>query len=177
MFGASGKTFSQMKTALRFDGIPNEDLEKNFQQLTKSLKTRGNGLSVANKVYVKENYSIKPKFLEIASKSFHSEVQTLNFEKKSEAARSINQWVESRSNNKIKNLVKSDSIDSDTNLILVNAIYFKTEWKRPFNQRQNFKGPFYKNKHDSVEVEYMSQKVKYQSLKKLVNDQLMSRHT
>ena len=113
-----------------------------------------------------KNYSVKRSFNDVATKSFASEAQTLDFSQKIESASTINQWVESNTNNKIKDLISSDSLGSDTRMVLVNAIYFKGFWTYQFNPKNTFKAPFYLNDQDTVEVDFMKTKnyFKYGSL-------------
>lgn len=110
---------------------------------------------VANKVYVMEKYSVKPSFQNIAYNSFKSEAQSLNFAANQQAASTINSWVEDHTNNKIKDLISADSLNSDTRMVLVNAIYFKGFWQHQFDKQQTFKAPFFLNEHDSVDVDFM----------------------
>lgn len=106
-------------------------------------------------MFVKQGYSIKPKFNEVATKSFSSEAQQLDFSKNVEAAKTINDWVEGNTNNKIKDLIKSDTLDDDTRMVLVNAIYFKGFWTHQFDKSKTFKGDFFLNDKDVVQVDYM----------------------
>lgn len=106
-------------------------------------------------MFVKEGYSIKPKFNEVATKSFSSEAQQMDFSKNVESAKTINDWVEGKTNNKIKDLIKSDTLDADTRMVLVNAIYFKGFWTYQFNKDNTFKGDFFLNDKDVVQVDYM----------------------
>ncbi|CAO1422028.1 unnamed protein product [Diamesa tonsa] len=154
-FGASGKTAEEMKTSLKYPaGYSNENIAKNYQGLSESF-SQTNGLKIANKVFVKEGYSIKPKFNEVATKSFNSEAQQLDFNKSVESAKTINDWVEGHTNNKIKDLIKSDTLDDDTRMVLVNAIYFKGFWRDQFDPQATFKGDFFLNDKDVVTVDYM----------------------
>ena len=102
-----------------------------------------------------KNYSIKPSFQEVATKSFNSEAQSLDFSQNEQAAKTINSWVEDHTNNKIKDLINKDSLDSLTRMVLVNAIYFKGFWKHQFDKQQTFKAPFFLNEVDSVDVDFM----------------------
>lgn len=111
--------------------------------------------NVANKMYVMENYSIKPSFNAIATKSFNSDAQTVNFADNEVAAGKINKWVEDNTNNKIKDLIKADTLDADTRLVLVNAIYFKGFWTYAFNPKDTFKGPFYLDNEKEVTTDFM----------------------
>ena len=55
----------------------------------------------------------------------------------------INDWVEEETKNKIKNLIKPEFLSQDTNLILVNAIYFKADWKYKFDKKKTEEKDFY----------------------------------
>jgi len=79
----------------------------------------------------------------------------LDFVKNVESAATINQWVEDNTNNKIKNLVKSSDLNSDTRMVLINAIYFKALWQYEFDQHNTRKRAFYLNDVDSVNVDFM----------------------
>lgn len=116
-----------------------------------------------------KNYSVKKSFNDIASKSFASQAQTLDFSQSGQSAATINGWVEENTNNKIKDLISEDSLDGDTRMVLVNAIYFKGFWANQFNSDDTFKAPFYTNDRDSVLVDFMKIKkhFKYGHLQEL----------
>lgn len=116
-----------------------------------------------------KNYSVKRSFNEIATKAFASEAQSIDFAQNSAAASTINGWVEDNTNNKIKDLISADSLDGDTRMVLVNAIYFKGFWTYQFNPKDTFKAPFYLNDQDSVTVDFMKIKkyFKYGELRDL----------
>lgn len=101
-----------------------------------------------------KNYSIKRSFNDVAVKSFASESQNLDFSKSAQSAATINKWVEDHTNNKIKNLISADSLDADTRMVLINALYFKGFWTEKFEY--TYKAPFYLNDRDSVTVDLMS---------------------
>jgi serpin B len=115
------------------------------------------------------NYSVKRSFNEVATKSFASEAQSLDFSQNTQSAATINGWVEANTNNKIKDLISADSLDSDTRMVLVNAIYFKGFWTYQFDPKNTFKAPFYLNDQDTVDVDYMKVKkhFKYGALPEL----------
>jgi len=56
-----------------------------------------------------------------------------------ESAKEINKWVFIHTKGKIENIVNPDEIESNTKLILTNAIYFKGKWKYEFD-KQNTEG-------------------------------------
>lgn len=168
--GAKGKTFDEVKECLHLSGDKHAIADHFSASASALTRNTGNStLNIANKVYVQVGREIKPEFNEIATKKFLSEAQTLNFGQSEESAKTINTWVEEKTNNKIKDLIKSDSLTSDTRVVLVNAIYFKGKWEHQFNPRATQKGPFYINDNDSVDVDFMyvKQDFKYGQLSDL----------
>jgi serpin B len=89
------------------------------------------------------------------------------------AARIMNSWVQGKTNNKIKNLISEKSLDANTRMVLINAIYFLGNWTYPFNASLTFKGPFFfvneKREAKQAIVEYMTIKAQfnYAKLEKL----------
>ena len=46
---------------------------------------------------------------------------------------------------KIPNLLPEGSVDADTKMVLVNAVYFKGKWKTPFQKKLKGLYPFHVN--------------------------------
>ena len=65
--------------------------------------------------------------------------------------------MEKKTKDKIKDLIDPESIDEDTAMILVNAIYFKGKWKTEFNKTLTKTEKFFVAKDESVDVDMMSQ--------------------
>lgn len=154
--GAQGATFEQIKSTLHLSGDQAaiaEQFGASQQELTKN--TGAVSLNVANKVYVKNNYELKPAFKEVAEKKFNSEGESVNFADSVPTAAKINGWVETKTNSKIKDLIKADSLDSDTRLVLVNAIYFKGNWRHQFKEENTFKDKFWTSEDKSIDVDMM----------------------
>ncbi len=63
-------------------------------------------------------------------------VTNLDFMENPEGSReTINQWVEGKTRNRIRDLLPAGSIDSATALVITNAIYFKGNWARSSGKR------------------------------------------
>lgn len=111
--------------------------------LTKSLddqpSTKINFCSLANKVFFNSNLKLN-KFVK---DNFAQETESLDFIHEVEKSRqAINHWVEQKTNNKIKDLIAPGSINSFTNVVLVNAIYFQAKWFTQFDREKTIKGKF-----------------------------------
>jgi len=118
-------------------------------------------LLMANKIYVMQGYALKSTFKDTIEKNFLSEVQPLDFNESVASAKQINSWVENKTQNKIKNLIQPDDVDSLTRLVLVNAIYFKGNWATKFKKESTKTEKFYVNENDSIDVQMMNNKAKF----------------
>ncbi|GAG95589.1 unnamed protein product, partial [marine sediment metagenome] len=68
-------------------------------------------------------------------KYYAGKATNLDFVNETEKSRkTINSWVEDKTNNKIKDLIPQGVLDPDTRLVLTNAIYFKGTWLLQFNK-------------------------------------------
>ncbi|XP_012500725.1 PREDICTED: serpin B4-like [Propithecus coquereli] len=59
---------------------------------------------------------------------------------------------------KIKDLFPHNTLKSTTILVLVNAVYFKGQWKEKFNKEDTKEGKFWLNKDTSKSVQMMNQR-------------------
>jgi serpin B len=112
-------------------------------------------LRIINKIYVKEDYPIREEFSAIAQDVYDAQVENIDFCNKSEAARTMNQWVEEETEDKIQDLVDPDILGNETRAVLINALRFRANWTTPFQFFATFRQDFYPADGDSVEVETM----------------------
>ncbi|XP_059615898.1 serine protease inhibitor 42Dd-like isoform X3 [Phlebotomus argentipes] len=160
LMGATGDTAREMATTMGYASADKNAIADNFASLLTTYKDSPL-LKIANKVYVMNKYHVKAQFNELATKKFNSEAQSLDFADNVNSAKTINTWVEDKTNNKIKDLVPSDALNSDTRLVLVNAIYFKGLWENKFKPENTKKLPFWTTKDNSVDVDMMNTKADF----------------
>ena len=93
-------------------------------------------LTIANKLYGnKSGGSFKATYLSKANAFYNAAPEMVDFCKKTETAKIINDWVASKTNDKIKDLVPPTALSCSTRIVLVNAIYFNGTWKFKFDKR------------------------------------------
>lgn len=157
--GAGGTTFKALKQGLHLTGTKGE-IADNFQR-ENLASTRSVGdavLKVANKIFVAEGKTLRSDLKRVAVEKYASEIDSVDFSQNVKAANTINSWVESKTNNKIKDLIKAESLDADSRLVLVNAIYFKGPWEKKFDTKNTAADEFWVTPTNSKTVEYMNQK-------------------
>ncbi|XP_065333034.1 antichymotrypsin-2-like isoform X1 [Cloeon dipterum] len=158
--GAKGDSIPKIARGLRLpENITDalKGLSEVVQQLREAQKVE---LSIANKIYVKQDFPILEEYSTALEKYFQVEAENVVFTDPSTADK-INDWVSKQTKDKIQNLVDSNSFDGMTRLVLVNAIYFKGPWLKPFKKDKTHNRPFFTDENNSVEVPFMYQKTHF----------------
>ncbi|XP_012262996.2 alaserpin-like isoform X3 [Athalia rosae] len=154
-FGAGGNTATQMRSSLHMP-VDDQRSQNGFKELITTLNNVNSvTLHLANKMFVRDGFTVAPAFKAITANHFLSECQSLNFADSAASAGTINAWCEEKTNNRIKDVIKPDSLTSDTAMVLVNAVYFKGEWDRKFNVENTQDRPFHVDEHTTKNVPTM----------------------
>ncbi|XP_050093560.1 antichymotrypsin-2-like isoform X1 [Anopheles aquasalis] len=153
--GAGGLTAEEMFGGLRYGKADQKQRVADWYGRLMRQLASDSSIAVANTLYVKEGYTVKRSFNDVATSSFQSEVHELNFAQNQAAAKTINDWVERKTNNKIKNLIAPDMLDDFTRMVLVNAVHFKGSWTYKFNETNTRPMPFWLSETKSNDVPMM----------------------
>jgi len=186
--GAENATAAQMANVLRFPIERSKDLDSNkqgelsdsikkklmsrehlaaaFGKLQKSVladpKEKGCELSVANALWGQKGCRFKQQFIDLVRTDYDGRFSELDFVAAAESARkTINAWVEKKTKNKIKELIKPGMLNSMTRLVLTNAIYFKGAWAEQFEEAMTQPGTFNLADGKKIEVPMMNQTDKF----------------
>ncbi|KAI5709483.1 hypothetical protein M8J75_000563 [Diaphorina citri] len=151
-FGAAGSTAEAMMKGLRIKH--SETLLKDYKGIIDQL-SKSPELKIANKIYFAKDIELNPAYQTQAVDNFNSELGKVDFSQPPAAAKEMNDWVSNHTNDKIKDLIKADSLDASTKLVLINAIHFKGKWTVPFKPEATKDGPFYLDDTNSVQVPLM----------------------
>ncbi|XP_010143511.1 PREDICTED: ovalbumin-related protein Y-like [Buceros rhinoceros silvestris] len=126
--------------------------------LVTKMPNATHSLEIADRLYIEKAYPILPEYLNCAKQFYNAEVEEVNFKTATEEARQlINSWVEKETNGQIQDFLEPGSVDLDTVLVLVNAVYFKGIWKTAFKEENTREAPFNVTEHESRPVQMMRQ--------------------
>lgn len=134
--GARGATATEIREILHYPSAPDAFLAEAGPVL-KSLDILGEGreLKVANALWADRTLQLQPDYLSAVSTHMAAGLKPVDFAKKSAAARKeINDWVEDRTNDRIKDLLQPGDVDSGTKSVLVNTVYWKGDWEKVFEK-------------------------------------------
>ncbi|KAF4529448.1 hypothetical protein B566_EDAN014224 [Ephemera danica] len=157
-FGAAGHTEAVLQKGLHLQDLPKDkimeayQMERFFQGTRAANGTPSYELSSANRLYFRERQPLRQCIQDL----FREEIQKLDFENKSDEARqTINSWVSAQTKNRINDLLPSGTITPATNVVLVNAGYFKGLWQSQFQPERTKKAVFYMSSTKQTLVDMM----------------------
>ncbi|MFB9313567.1 serpin family protein [Nocardioides plantarum] len=165
--GAKGTTLDQLE--LVFGGTDIETVNGGLNALTTHLEslagevTKSEGtttelvLDAANALFGQRGFAWGAPFLETLAASYGAGVHVVDWSGATEAARqAVNAWTAEQTRDKIPEILAPDSVGPDTRLVLVNTLYLKAPWDRPFDRGRTKDGAFTLLDDTEVDVPLMT---------------------
>ncbi len=139
--GAEGQTKNQMTNLLLPRPLPLNLFNQQYSQLSKSLTADpAVKLRIANSVWARQDINFQASFLDRVRTAYSALVARRNFSDP-KLRDEINQWVSKQTEGKIPKII--DEIKRDDVLFLINAVYFKGGWSKPFDKSLTTNQPFF----------------------------------
>ncbi len=171
--GATGETLDQMSAVLHADRAG--DLDAGLNAIDQALATRPGAykwfdetvnleLATANQLWGQHDYPFHDAFLDKLAASYGAGMRLVDYIKATEDARkAINAWVSGQTRERIPELIPEGVLNSDTRLVLTNAIYLNAPWMHRFNKDATAPGPFTRLDGSTVEAQLMrlSEELRY----------------
>jgi serpin B len=139
--GSDGDTRQEFNSVLGWSFANDSLLMEAMKQITADIKPTNNKitLEIANSLWQNPIFEVYQTYKDNVSNYFDAEVKELDVTNP-DAVNIINSWIENKTHDKIKDML--DAIPNDVLLYLINAIYFKGDWKYTFDEKytadQNF---------------------------------------
>ena len=155
--GAEGKTAKEIKSVFGFPKYDNSRRNQYSNLLSEiNKKDKEYALKTANALWAEQDFQFLDEYLTTVEKYYGGKTTNLDFKNEPEASRLIiNNWVEDKTNNKIKDLFSEGTIHPLIRLVLTNAIYFKAEWLIQFDADKTSDEYFRVNPDKSIKVPMM----------------------
>ncbi|XP_036419104.1 alpha-1-antitrypsin homolog isoform X1 [Colossoma macropomum] len=159
--GAKGETHSQIFSALGYSALTpdqvNEANEHIFHMLGHSQDATL--LEAGSAVAIREGFKAVDKFLKDAQHYYQGEAFSLDFSKPEVAVQEVNKYIAKKTRNMITDVVKD--LDQDTMMMLINFIYFRGKWEKPFEVEHTHKADFHVDENTKVSVDMMARTSRY----------------
>ncbi|XP_012495649.1 PREDICTED: serpin I2 [Propithecus coquereli] len=155
--GAKGKAQQQIRQTLKLQETSTGEefsvLKSFFSAISK--KKQEFTFNLANALYLQEGFAVKEQYLYGNKEFFQSAVKLVDFQDARACAETISTWVESKTDGKIKDMFSGEEFGPLTRLVLVNAIYFKGDWKQKFREEDTQLMNFIKKDGSAVKIPMM----------------------
>jgi serine protease inhibitor len=131
--GAKGTTYDSMKAVLELNGLTEEEINQSYKSLINRLTSLDQNVkfNIANSIWYLNSMTFDDEFINTNKNYFNAEVRGLDFGSPS-SVDIINGWVNQNTNGKIDEILAS--IPRDAVMYLINAVYFKANWKYQFDK-------------------------------------------
>lgn len=155
--GAENNTANAFDDIFHYGNVSKEEVNEVNKNLIDHLTTTGSGstFDIANSIWIRNTFPVKEDFIELNKDYYYAKVEKLDFSDP-KSIEIINNWVSNNTNQKIPTII--ESIPSEMVMYLINALYFKSDWKYQFEAEKNLELPFYPEGQSAVDVTMMSMK-------------------
>jgi serine protease inhibitor len=159
MNGAAGNTYDEMRAGLGFGTLDQTQINQSYESLVKLLLDldRHVDFRIANSIWSDQRFAsaVQPSFLSAVQQHFGARASVLDFRAPS-AISTINAWAAQQTAVRIDKVL--ERIADNEVMFLMNAIYFKGDWRHAFDPKQTTSRPFRLLDGSSIAVPTMYRK-------------------
>lgn len=155
--GAQGDTADEICSVLGY-GVGEVDAVNEYvRSLLRQLPgmDRQTTLTIANAIFVDDGWPLLEGYVKAVEKNYDAKVSNLDFGNNSASLNAINGWCKKQTHNMIEKVL--DEVDPDMLCYLLNAMYFKSQWKEKFSKSATADETFTKEDGTKTQVKMMKQ--------------------
>ena len=150
--GAEGKTKKEILDAMKLGDNANEKGRRLLDDIaTKTIWNENSDVRIANSIWIKDGLDVKQDFVDTNKKYFDALVESAEFNQ--ETVKRVNDWCNENTNGKIPTIL--DRLTENDRMLLINALYFKAAWSKPFQERNTTDKKFTTEKGEEIKVPMM----------------------
>jgi serpin B len=154
--GAEGVTEREFRQVFHYGDGSAADMGA-LQKLLNATPPEAGTVLAANSIWPAHNLEVRASYLDLVEKSFGVEISPLNYKTNPNGAKNvINSWANQQTRGKIQNPI--GQLNSETQMVLMSAIYFNANWMKMFPKANTKKEPFYKTDGSETQVDLMRKK-------------------
>ncbi|KAK6967374.1 antichymotrypsin-2 [Biomphalaria glabrata] len=140
--GARGDTATEMKDVLGITSL-GDSVHSIYRETIQQLNSQSNvQLLTGNAIFINPSYSIVPEFIQETSDKYLAKADNIDMDANGGPEKPINDYIENKTEDMIKDLLEPGSIDDLTVMLLVNTLFFNGTWASPFAKSQTRKQDF-----------------------------------
>lgn len=154
MNGTASESYKQVLKALSLENFSEKEINQYNKALLKLLSKKDKGLllEIANSVWIADDFSVKCSYKRNLKRYY--KVTPYRVDMSSPDTKDlINQWCSDATEGLIDEII--ESTDPSILMVIINALYFKGDWKTPFESEASREDVFYGVGREST-VKYMN---------------------
>lgn len=150
--GAEGKTRTEILDAMQLGDSANTESRRLLDEIAaKTVWNENCDVRIANSIWIKDGFDVKQEFVDTNKASFDAFVESTEFNKAT--VKRVNEWCSENTNGKIPTII--DRFTDNDRMLLINALYFKAAWSKPFQERNTTDKKFTTEKGEEIKVPTM----------------------
>ena len=150
--GAEGKTRTEILDAMQFGNNANANSRKLLDDISEKTVWNEHGdVRIANSIWIKEGFDVSQEFIDTNKEYFDALVESVPFNQGT--VKRVNDWCNENTNGKIPTIL--DRLTGNDRMLLINALYLKAAWSKPFQEENTTEKTFTTEKGDEIEVPTM----------------------
>lgn len=153
--GANGITRKEIQKVLGNEGFTPEEVNTYCEKMMIASRDLDNEVIVetANSVWLRNGIRIIPSFTDACKKSYSSDINNVDFTQ-SRTLDQMNRWASDKTHGKVPSIL--DNLNPEAVFYLMNALYFKGSWEKPFDKKQTKNELFTNEGNSKVTVPMMN---------------------
>jgi len=155
--GAQGTTADEICDVLGYGAGEIDDVNQFCQSMLEQLPKldKQTTLSIANAIFVDEGWPLLDSYKSTVGKAYNAKLSNLDFSKGAASAKVINRWCSDQTHGMIDKVL--ETTDPAMLCYLLNALYFKSQWKEKFNKSNTAEETFTDEAGNKSTVKMMKQ--------------------
>ena len=151
--GAEGKTKTEILDVMQLGDSANINSRRLLDDIAEKTVWNEHGdVRIANSIWIKDGFDVKQKFVDTNKEYFDALVENTEFNQ--ETVKRVNDWCKENTNGKIESIL--DRFTDSDRMLLINALYFKAAWSKPFQERNTSNEKFTTEKGEEIKVPTMA---------------------
>lgn len=159
--GAQGATAEEICKVLGYGAGETDAVNEYCLSMLKQLPAldKKTQLSMANAIFVDDGWPLLDSYKSTVRQYYQAEVSNLDFTDNAGSLKAINGWCKDHTNGLIPKIL--DQVDPNMLAYLLNAMYFKSQWKEKFPKNATAQEAFTKENGAQGKVPMMKQEKDY----------------
>jgi serpin B len=142
--GAKGTTADEIRSVFYFP-VNDSARREGYSAMNAGINTGDPSYSLrtANALWAEKTFPFLAEYTSTAEQYYGANITNLDFiGQPDESRKTINSWVEDRTENRIRDLIPAGVITPMTRLVITNAVYFKGKWVKQFDTNKTADAEF-----------------------------------